>query len=181
MAEPGERQLLGPDRAARLRPRLQHGRLDARLGKADRCGEPVGSGADDQRAGGHELTCGDLQRQLVQQALRDVVAQAPERMLGLAPGDSIGLVDVPRHRVPGAGGAHPGLAVVRIEHEAVVARTHEVAVMRCQVKADQRNRRVGQDRGLAVAVVAHALLELVDVGRQRPAWSSGVTNRVIVT
>src|SRR4051794_28918328 len=78
-------------------------------------------------------TSGDPQRELMQhrQALDALVAGVaaqdlpPERVLGVPAGQRVGLLDMPRHRVPGAGRPHPRHVVLHVEEQPVVPGAHE--------------------------------------------------------
>ena len=141
MEEARQGQLLGAHRAAGVVGRLEHGHLIARLGEPDRGGEPVGPGADHDGSsdpsgvhGRARETCSANWWSMLSRA----TSPSPQKACWAPPDPPIGLLDVPGHRIPGPGRPHPGAVVVRVQHQAVVSRAHEVALVGGEVKADKR-------------------------------------------
>ena len=97
-----------------------------------------------------------------------------KRVLGVAAGPAVGLLEVPRHRVPRPGGADEGAAAVLEEQQPVAPATHEVALVRGEVEGQQRLAAHAARRAARrVPKRAQALLELGDVGAQLRGVGAG--------
>src|SRR3954452_20028590 len=110
---------------------------------------------------------GDSQRELVQQRepldspVAGIAAEdlPPERVLGVLAGQRVGLLDMPGHRIPGAGRPHPRRVVLHVQQQPVVPGAHEMPLVGGQVEPDQRGGAFGNRTRPVVAVVGEALLQ----------------------
>ena len=164
MAEAGQRQLLGPHRAAGAVGGLEHEHRTSGLGEPDRGGEPVGPGADDDRVG-HSAICLASWWSM----LRASSSRWPQNACWASlPAALVGAVEVPRHRVPRAGGLQPRLALVACRGaSAVVPAAHEVPAVGREVEADERLAALRHRARLVLAVAGEAVLERLEPAVQR--------------
>ena len=97
-----------------------------------------------------------------------VATLASERVLRRAPAPAVGLADVQGHRIQGPDRSHPGPSVERVQDQAVVARGHEVPLVRCEIEADHRL--CGLRDGARLALVVARQFDAL--GSARPAEDS---------
>ena len=178
MAEAGQRQLLASRTAPPGASAASSTVTDAAgLGETDGGGQAVRAAADDDRLGAlTRIRSASWWSMLFAR----VVALAPERVLGVAAGDAVGLLEVPRHRVPRPGRRDPGPSVGVVEHEPLCPEPMKCPVGR-QVEADDRRGALGHDARLVLAVARHARPRASSNHSPSASGSSGVTSCVIVT